>query len=148
MSIQLRIATSADSEYLLEMSYQLLEDEGLEEDISMIERQAVLQEWIEDGWSILLILKDHQIAGYMIYRKQREEFPSHEQTVFVREFFVRREYRRRGVGRSAFELIVNEYIPRDVTITLNVPAANHTALRFWQEKGFEVFSTTLRLVRA
>jgi ribosomal-protein-alanine N-acetyltransferase len=56
--------------------------------------------------------------------------------VYLRQFFVAREWRRRGVGRQAFALLRREILPPGARLSLEVLPGNQRALRFWEALGF------------
>lgn len=64
-------------------------------------------------------------------------------TQSVRQFFVARGERRRGIGRQAFALLRRHWGAREVT--LDVLLHNERAVAFWRSVGFFDYGLQLRL---
>jgi GNAT superfamily N-acetyltransferase len=62
--------------------------------------------------------------------------------VFVRQFFVRRSVRGRGLGRAFFAALAARFPPRS-RVVLEVASSNPRAERFWTTIGFEPYAKTL-----
>ncbi len=74
---------------------------------------------------------------------REDDYDPDQRMIFVRQFFVQRAYRRRGIGRRAFEQITEQYFPSDARVMLDVLATNSEALRFWEDLGFTRYATSL-----
>lgn len=143
MTLIVRRATINDIGYLAEMNKQLIEDEKSRNPMNVQQLQVRMQTWIDSDWSAVMIYKNDDLIGYLLYQQRRDEFEPMERVIYIRQFFVQRASRRRGFGRQAFDLIVSEYFPSDARIMLDVLASNPEALRFWEELGFATYATTL-----
>lgn len=144
MSIQFRRATVADVATLAEMNKQLIIDEGSRNPMEIDALAGRMEQWLKEGRTAVLLLRDDDIIGYLLYWTNREEYYPYSETVHIRQFFIKRNFRRRGIGQIAFETIVREYFPPDVTITLDVLESNPEAKAFWLKQGFNIYHTTLR----
>jgi GNAT superfamily N-acetyltransferase len=92
----------------------------------------------------VLFLTDSKTVGYTIYRLQRQEFDNRD-TVYIRHYFIERDYRRFGFGSEGLEKLRAEIFPKDVTIYLEVLTHNNRGRAFWQSLGFVEYSVTMRL---
>jgi predicted acetyltransferase len=88
-----------------------------------------LQRWYSDpSATLLLILDESKPAGFaMVARETRAT-----RTVDYRmaEFFIARDYRRRGLGRNAVRLILDRFAGRWEIVEYQ---RNPTAVSFWRK---------------
>jgi len=143
MSIELRKATINDISALAEMNRQLIEDERSRNPLNVRQLELRMQSWLDGSWSAIMIYKNDNLIGYLLYQQRTDDFYPDQRIIFVRQFFVQRTYRRRGIGREAFEQIADQFFPSDARVTLDVLATNPEALRFWEDIGFTPYATTL-----
>ena len=54
----------------------------------------------------------------------------------MRQLFVDRAQRRRGLGRRIVEVLREEIFPRGVRVTIQVLVHNERAIAFWRAVGF------------
>ena len=143
MSIKLRLASVADADLLAQMNQQLIIDEDSRNPMSLTELKNRMVAWLQSDWSVVLAMKDDTAVGYMLFQKRRDEYFPEKVAVYVRQFFVSRQYRRRGIGRSTFEKIVAHFFPPSATITLDILESNQQGRSFWEGIGFQPYSTTM-----
>lgn len=146
MSIELLPASPSDAPLLARMNRQLIIDEHSRNRMSEDELETRMRDWLERDMRAVLIRYRHEVIGYLLYRRMNveNEYGPNEQVVYVRQFYIERSYRRRGIGQMAFEQITNEYFPSHVTLTLDVLESNPEAKAFWHKLGFETYCTTMR----
>jgi GNAT superfamily N-acetyltransferase len=142
--LMLRRATINDAPLLAPMNKRLIEDEGSTNPMSLPQLESRLRQWLAAEWRGELFLHDTTIVGYAIYRLQRNEFDNRE-TVYIRHYFIERDYRRLGYGRAGLEQLRTERFPKNVTVYLEVLTHNTRGRQFWQSMGFEEYSVTMRL---
>lgn len=88
-----------------------------------------LQRWLVDRTANLLtILDDQQPVGFAMVA--RETLASKQIDFRMAEFFVTREHRRRGVGRSAVRLIFDRFAGRWEILEYS---RNPAAVTFWRK---------------
>lgn len=58
-----------------------------------------------------------------------------EQSLHVSEFFIRKEFRRRGFGRKVIKILCSSWPIYE--IRLEALKSNETGVFFWKEMGFE-----------
>lgn len=143
MSVELRKATINDISALAEMNKQLIEDERSRNPLSVNQLQLRMQSWLDGSWSAIMIFKNDDLIGYLLYQHRTDEYYHDQHNIFVRQFFVQRTYRRRGIGREAFEQICQQFFPSNARVVLDVLASNPEALHFWEDIGFSPYATTL-----
>ena len=144
MSIELKKATINDIGALATMNRELIQDERSRSPMNVSQLELRMQTWLDGSWSAVMIYKNDDLIGYLLYQHREDDYYPDQLVIYVRQFFVQRNYRRRGIGREAFELIVNSYFPSNAKIMLDVLATNPEALRFWEDLGFKQYSTALQ----
>lgn len=105
--------------------------------------------WLEDrmrglltgGYEAVLFEQDGRPVAYALYTQH----PDHEDTLYLRQMFVDRACRRRGVGREAMRILREDVWPPDKRITVEVLVGNETAMSFYEAAGFKPYSIELEL---
>jgi ribosomal protein S18 acetylase RimI-like enzyme len=140
----LRLATAQDIPTLAHMNKRLIEDEGSTNPMTLEQLETRLRSWLNTEWRGVLFLEQDKPIGYTIYRLQRQDFDNRE-TVYIRHYFIERDYRRLGFGRKGLEKLKAELFPKNVTVYLEVLIHNERGRAFWQSLGFNEYSLTMRL---
>ena len=143
-TIQYRRGTLDDIPLIARMNAQLNIEQESRNTMGLPELEARLLEWLSTDRSVVLLLRDDEVIGYLLYKPTREEYYPYGPCIYVRQFFIERRMRRRGIGKIAFELIVKEYFEPGIAIILEVLESNPEAKAFWENLGFSIFYTTLR----
>lgn len=143
MSLSLRTATFNDVPLLVQMNQELIEDEGSSNPMSQEQLESRMRRWLQ-SWEVLLFVQDIVVVGYVIYRIQKNEQDASE-TIYIRHYYVSREFRRQGLGREAFVLLRSTVLPKNTKIFLEVLWHNQRGRDFWQSVGFNPYSMTLKL---
>ena len=126
-----RIATAADVPQLALWNRQLIEDEGHDNTMSLEELAARMRTWLATEYQAL-VFEDPTTptpAAYALFRITPE-------WIHLRQFFVARDRRRRGIGARAVALLRAEVFPPDKSVIVEAMAWNHAALSFWRAVGF------------
>lgn len=144
MQIELRTATLADVPALAVMNRQLILDEGSRNTMTLEQLEERLTRWLEIGRTAVLILRDEEVIGYVLFYYLDSEYFPHEDSLYIRQVFIHANWRRRGIGQIAFERIAEAYFPPDKALILDVLETNPEGKQFWLKLGFTVQSTTLR----
>ena len=131
------IATRNDLQLLAELNSQLMEDEGHESPMSVLQLQRRMRSWLTQRYTAVLFWVDGEVVGYALFRPD-------ELGIHLRHFFICRQHRRRGYGRAAMAILLEKHWPNDATVTLDVLYQNQRALSFWRSLGFTDYALTLR----
>lgn len=92
--------------------------------------EELLARWFRDDRSHpLLILASGRPAGFALVSRPLVQLRAPEAEYRMAEFFVRRTFRRRGVGRAAAALIFSRFAGRWEVVEA---AANVEAVQFWR----------------
>ncbi|MFZ4813066.1 MAG: GNAT family N-acetyltransferase [Phototrophicaceae bacterium] len=139
------LAAAQDAPELALMNRQLIEDEGSENPMSVDQLEMRMRHWLESrNYSAVFIRRGDETVGYLLYQLETDDHDVTRQRVVVRQFFIHAAYRRRGIGREAFEQLAAAHFPLNATIILEVLAANVQGRAFWERLGFEPYYTTYR----
>lgn len=134
----IRPAAVEDLPAVAAMNLQLIRDEGHRNPMQEPELLARLQGWLLTDYQAFVFCEQSDLIGYALYRTE----PEH---IYLRQFFVRPEYRRKGLGRSAFQwLMKNDWNSR--RIRLDVLVGNAAGRAFWKWLGFSEYCVTMELV--
>lgn len=95
-----------------------------------------MRRWLAAEYRAVLFEAADGPAGYALFR-------SDEDGVYLRQFLVQRALRRRGLGRAAVRLLLEEVFPRGVRVWLQVLEQNEGGLAFWRALGFRPHARTL-----
>ena len=97
------------------------------------------------NWAVHLFLQeDATIVGYSLHQLRRDDYLPNELNVHLRQFFIERASRSRGLGREAFGAISKTF-PESCTVVIEVLAVNPRGQKFWQSLGFDIYCTTMTL---
>jgi GNAT superfamily N-acetyltransferase len=139
MVLLLRRATISDLELLGSLNQQLIEDEGHRNALSLSQLRERMRGWITVEYTAMLFEYKGEVVGYALYRDE----PG---LIYLRQFFVRRDRRRKNMGRKAFELLRKQIWPAGKRITVEVLIANEPAVSFWKAVGFKEYALTLEIL--
>lgn len=90
--------------------------------------------WFRDKTSHpLLILEGTRPVGFALVSRPLVAMPGARPEYRLADFFIRKSYRRRGIGRAAASLIFNRFNGRWL---VTETAGNQGAIRFWREVVF------------
>ncbi|MFZ4828616.1 MAG: GNAT family N-acetyltransferase [Phototrophicaceae bacterium] len=145
MEIILRQATLGDVPVLAEMNRMLRQDELSPRTKDLAWLTERMQEWITNQmYTIVVMERGDEIIGYASFRSEVDLVDPTQQNLFLRQFFIKPVYRRRGIGHAMFNRVEKEFFPQGVNITLEVLNGNIQGRSFWEALGFEAFSVTYR----
>ena len=82
-----------DCALLAELNHQLIRDEGHRNRMTVPELEQRMKGWLASEYAAMLFENDGAVVAYALYREQPEE-------IFLRQLFVVRKRRRKGIGRK------------------------------------------------
>ncbi len=130
------------------MNQQLIEDEASRNPMSLAELDHRMAGWLERDWQVVVIEQGSEPVGYILFQFRHDEYRPSESTVYVRQFFVGRKNRSRGIGRRAFDIVAEAHFHNVSSTVLDVLETNPRARRFWESLGFQRYCTTMKLNRS
>jgi GNAT superfamily N-acetyltransferase len=137
-------ASKSDIPLLVRMNREMVEDMGAP-NWTDDRYEARFDAWIKGGhWHVDLFEQDGEIVGYAVHQRRQDHFEKSKGVTHVRHFFIERNRRRIGVGRTAFEALVEQRGNRAQSITLDVLPSTPDAMGFWKKLGFDTYYTVLK----
>jgi GNAT superfamily N-acetyltransferase len=156
ISLAVRAASGGDVRLLAQMNKRLIEDEGSRNPMSTPELEQRMRDWLDCGWNADLFMESRampdgqldegeSVVGYAVYQPRRDEYDQDEAVIYLRQFFIDRPYRDKGLGTLALRDLVGSRFPDRCTVVVDVLAVHPRGLRFWERVGFRPYVTTLKL---
>lgn len=143
MDFLIREAGTSDVKSLAYMNKHLIEDEGSRNPMNLGQLEermkTILKEWI-----VLLVNDGSEDLGYMVYKVNRDEYFPDQKELYIRQYFIKREHRSKGIGEQAFEAIAEKYFPEDAILSLDVLECNPKGRKFWEKIGFKPHQTLMK----
>lgn len=143
-TLKLIPALLRDVDILSEMNKELIEDEKSENPMTINELTIRMKDFLNNDWKAILLVLGDQIVGYALYQERVDVINRKDKTVYLRQYFIRRQYRRGGLGKRGIDLLRTELF-QNSTISLDVLESNPGGKRFWEEMGFKKYYTNMRL---
>jgi predicted acetyltransferase len=134
-----RSANANDCALLAELNHQLIRDEGHRNKMTVPELEQRLKDWLASEYAGVIFERDGQIVAYALYRDQPEE-------IYLRQLFVVRDQRRKGIGREAFEVLRSQIWPNNKRLTVEVLVKNEVAVAFWRSVGCKDYCLCLEIL--
>ena len=144
MTLAIRAANDEDLSLLAQMNKHLIEDEGCRNPMSVEQLRQRMQGWLGGDWKVDLFVEGDAVVGYAVYQFRQDEYLPAKTIVYLRQMFIERAKRSRGLGSHAFELLTQTRIPADCPIVIDVLATNPKGAKFWSQVGFQPYCTTMR----
>ncbi|THF72875.1 GNAT family N-acetyltransferase [Cohnella fermenti] len=144
MDLQLRCAAEADLDLLAEMNKHLIEDEGSTNPMSLAELKTRMLDWLRASWQIDLLVHGSEVVGYVLYFYKNNPYRPHRREAYVRQYFIRREWREKGFGLRGIELLKELRFKNVSAVEIDVLAANSRGRSFWQRAGFVPYAINMK----
>jgi GNAT superfamily N-acetyltransferase len=139
MVIHPRMATKSDSALLGELNHQLIQDEGHRNRMTIPQLQERMRGWLAGEYAAVLFENESEVVAYALYREEPD-------LIYLRQLFVRRYCRRRGLGREAIAILRNQIWPAHKRLTVEVLTVNADTVAFWKSVGFQEYCLTLEIM--
>jgi GNAT superfamily N-acetyltransferase len=95
--------------------------------------------WLAGEYGATVFEEDGAVVAYALYRVQAEE-------IYLRQLFVVRDRRSRGIGHRAVEILRSNVWPEGRRLTVEVLAANKRGAAFWRAAGYVDYSLMLEIL--
>ncbi|MBN1992988.1 MAG: GNAT family N-acetyltransferase [Anaerolineae bacterium] len=137
--MQYRRATGNDCLLLAQLNHQLIRDEGHPNPMNVAELENRMRGWLAAAYEGVIFLESENVVAYALYRDDGSQ-------IYLRQFFVARSQRRRGVGRRAMQILFNQVWPKNKRLVVEVLCSNNPGLQFWKSMGFKEYSLSLEIL--
>lgn len=125
-----------DAETLARMNHQLIRDEGHRNPMDVIQLTDRVRQWLNGGYSAVLFESQQTAIGYALFRQEPDY-------VYLRQSFVRPEYRRQGIGRNAIHWLWQSAWSDTNRLRIDVLVGNTIGREFWASVGFRDYCITM-----
>jgi GNAT superfamily N-acetyltransferase len=134
-----RIATLDDCRLLAGLNHQLLQDERHRNRfMTLPQLEERMRGFLSGEYRGVIFQEDSEVVAYALYREQPDE-------IYLRQLFVVRDRRRRGIGRRAIEILRSEIWPKNKRLTVDVLLHDTTAIAFWRAVGYKDYVLGLEI---
>lgn len=137
-SISISTARDSDIPQLAELNLQLMEDERHPYMLPLEDLRARMTRWVAGEYHVLVFRNGGRICGYAAWRPE-------ERGTYLRHFFICRDQRRQGLGRTIVDRLRRDHFPKDQPLQLEAAIWNTDVIAFWRALGFKDFSLTLEM---
>lgn len=118
-----------------DMTRKLFENEPSNKHPSKEEFEDRIRNNMNNGCVVYHFMEEDKILGYAMINMERTPY-------YLIDFFTDREYRRTGVGKTAFQMLLKELDTE--TLDLDVFCWNTRGREFWKSLGFEEMAIIMR----
>ena len=136
--MKFRRATLKDCALLAELNHQLIRDEGHRNRMTVPELEQRMKGWLASEYAAVLFEDSGEVVAYALYRERPEE-------IYLRQLFVARNRRRKGIGREAVKILRAKVWPKKKRLTVDVLVRNEAAVTFWRAVGYKDYCLTLEI---
>ena len=133
--MQIKPCSVADCSLLASMNKRLIEDEKSSNPMNILQLEERMRGFLESEYSAFYFMVEDTAIGYALVRHTSSP-------LYLRQFFIDREYRRKRHGTQAFRLLL-EHLQTD-TIDIDVLPWNARGMAFWQSCGFRETCISMR----
>lgn len=98
-----------------------------------------MRRWLAGDYEAVVVRTGAEPLAYALFRETDDE-------VYLRQFFVRRDRRREGIGRAVVDILRSKCWPTPKRLTVEVLASNESAVAFWRAVGYSDYSLTLEIM--
>jgi predicted acetyltransferase len=95
--------------------------------------------WLAKEYTAILFESAGAVIACALYEEKPEE-------IYLRQLFVVRQRRRKGIGRQALDLMRSEIWSRNKRLTVEVLVQNEAAVAFWRAMGFRDYCLALEIM--
>ena len=134
-----RAATLDDCPQLAELNHQLIRDEGHRNAMTVPELEQRMRGWLSGEYRAVIYEDAGAFVAYALFREQPEE-------IYLRQLFVVRHRRSKGIGRQAVKILRSQIWPKTKRLTVEVLVTNKRAVRFWRSVGYTDYALSLEIL--
>jgi len=133
--IEIKECTLEDVTLLAEMNKHLIEDEKSHNKMDITQLKNRMTDFLNNGYEAFFFMHNKETVEYALCDMAKEP-------IYLRQFFIKREDRRKHYGKIAFENLLEKMGTKEIEI--DVLKWNEAGLKFWKNLGFEVQSKRMK----
>ena len=138
ISLSITIATERDCAELGIMNRAMADDGGANNNMTVLELQERMKKFMKTNYIAVFFVVNGERVGYALIDKTCNP-------MFIRQFFIKSEFRRKGYGTAAFKEILR-YFNID-QISLSVLKSNTIGQKFWDSCGLIPYEIVMHYCR-
>ena len=119
------------------MNAQLIQDEGHRNQMDLIQLTKRMRAFLDADYEAVIFTSNVPV-GYALFRYEPDY-------VYLRQFYIASEFRRRGFGRQGVKYLREQVWQDQKRLRLDVLVQNEVGLLFWHNLGLETYSLTLEM---
>jgi len=132
-------ASETDLGLLAEWNLQLIRDEQHRNPMTVEQLAERMRNWLQKGEYRAVLFSSDEPLCHAVFKQEAE-------LIHLRQFFVRRDRRRMGIGRAAMSILKEQIWPSDVRLTVDVLCHNQAGMAFWRSVGYRDYNLTLEIM--
>jgi len=126
--IEIKECTQNDIKLLSKMNKLLIEDEKTNNLMDITQLENRMEGFLNNGYKAFFFIIEKEIIGYALCDMTKEP-------KYLRQFFIKREERRKHYGKNAFKELLEKLETNEVEI--DVLKWNEGGIKFWETIGFK-----------
>lgn len=134
-----RDASEADLGLLADWNLQLIRDERHRNPMNVEQLAERMRNWLKTGEYRAVVFSSDAPVCHAVFKQDAG-------LIHLRQFFVRRDRRRTGIGRAAVAILREQIWPRDVRLTVDVLCHNEGGVAFWRSVGYRDYNLTMEIM--
>ena len=138
INLSITIATEKDCAELGIMNRAMADDGGANNNMTVLELQERMKKFMKTNYIAVFFVVNGERVGYALIDKTCNP-------MFIRQFFIKSEFRRKGYGTAAFKEILR-YFNID-QISLSVLKSNTIGQKFWDSCGLIPYEIVMHYCR-
>jgi GNAT superfamily N-acetyltransferase len=139
MNLTWRDASDSDIGLLADWNRQLIREEQHRNGMTVAQLAERMRNWLKKGEYRAVLFSADEPVCHAVFRRDTE-------LIHLRQFFVRPDRRRSGIGRAAVAILREQIWPRDVRLTVDVLCHNQGGAAFWRSVGYRDYNLTLEIM--
>ncbi len=140
----IRSLEDSDVDQIAQMNKELIEDEGHTNPMNLAELKERLHHFVSrDGWTVDVFTSNLMIIGYATYRLEANISKINDTTIHIRQFYIARSQRGKGMGRRAYRLLIESQRQAPKRILIEVLESNPGGKAFWSRIGFTPYAMSM-----
>ena len=125
--IKIHNCTIDDISKLAQMNLMLIEDEKADTSMTLYQLEQRMTDFLNTNYKAFFFDMENKHIGYALVN-------INENPLYLRQFFITRENRRKGFGRMAFYALLEFLQIQEIDI--DVYTWNQNGISFWKALGF------------
>lgn len=134
----IKVCDVNDVPFLASMNKELIEDEESDNSMSIQELEERMLGFITGYYKAFFFYNISEVIGYALVDITKNP-------LYLRQFLIKRENRRKGYGKNAFQELLK--VLEVTVIDIEVLSWNKGGIAFWNNCGFQERSRYMRFIK-